>query len=85
MPTLINTIKKANRITGSQPDTNGQFFYYNYKGHTLSFARRSNSDIATCFYTKKQEVNQENQNHYVGGHFHINFSDAVKFIDTRSK
>lgn len=81
MATLSKSIKKANKVTGMQPVICGQFFFYDYKGYTVSFAQNGTEDSATCFYTKKIGLKDDTMTDYFAGIFHDNLTQAFRFLD----
>lgn len=85
MATLTNAIKKANKITGSQPKKDGQFFSCLYKGYEVSFAQNGNMDDVTCIYTKKATAKDDITTDYFAGTFHDNITKAFKFVDYLTK
>jgi hypothetical protein len=81
MATLTNSIKKAEKLTGSKMRIAGGFYCFDYKGYDLSFARNGNEDEATNFYTIKDGSRNDYQSDYFPGTFHDNVTQAVKFIE----
>jgi hypothetical protein len=86
--TLSKTITKAEKITGQKGSTNGQIFYFPYKGYTISFCangRAEDDKDAIAFYTSNKSRTEDDRNSdYFPGTFHDNLSQAIKFIDRRS-
>lgn len=86
MATLINTIKKAEKLSGQKVRVNGQTHSVTYKGETVQFmanGRIEAGTIAVCFYTFKHARTEDDMNSdYFPGTFHDNLSQAFRFLDS---
>lgn len=81
---LTAAIKKAQKITGQEPIKNGQFYFFSYKGHSISFAvngRLSPDADATNYKTSRNGQEDDVMTDYFCGTFHDNLSQAFKFIE----
>lgn len=84
--TLQNTIKKAEKISGSKIQIHGQLHFVIYKNYTVSFfpnGRMSDYVESTNFYTKKVNAKDDFQSDYFAGTFHYNITKAFKFLDRK--
>ena len=82
---LSKTILRAEHVTGEKASTNGQIFYFPYKGYTISFCangRAEDDNDAISFYTSNKIRTEDDRNSdYFPGTFHDNLSQAIKFIE----
>lgn len=88
MANLFNTIKKAEKLSGTKHTKDGQFYSVKYKGWNIQFAcngRLEPTSEATNYYTKKNgSIEDDTRSDYFGGTFHDNISQCFKFIDRNS-
>ena len=83
--TPTNAIKKATKLSGSKPFISGQFYNFPYKGYNVSFAQNGTENQATCFYTKRNDLDDDMMTDYFAGTFHDNITQCFKFIDSMTK
>lgn len=88
--TVLNTVKKAEKLSGSKIDKNdnNQFFVM-YKGYSVSFypnGRMSDTTESTNFYTTKTARTEDDMNSdYFPGTFHDNITQCFKHIDRMTR
>lgn len=86
--TLENTIKKAEKLSGSKVTAKGQNFLVIYKGYRVEFSANGRMEPgcdACCFYTSKSvRTAEDSMTDYWSGTFHDNITQAFKFIDSYS-
>jgi hypothetical protein len=80
---IQNAINKVQKITGANCLKSGQFYYFSFNGHVLSFAQNGTDDSITCIHTKRNNEKDDIMTDYFCGTFHDNITQAVKFIQNR--
>lgn len=78
--TVQNAIKKVEKLTGVTYVKQGQFYYFTFNNHVLSFAQNGSKDSITCIHTKRVNEKDDIMTDYFCGCFHDNVTQAVKYI-----
>jgi len=81
MATLTNSIKKAEKLSGSTVRIAGHLYCFDYKGYSISFFQNGRDDEATNFYTRRDDMQDDHQSDYFAGTFHDNITQAFRFVD----
>lgn len=83
--TLENTIKKAEKLSGSKVQSKGQNFWVLYKGQRVEFSANGRMEPgcdACCFYTcKSARTAEDSMTDYWPEVFHDNITRCFRFID----
>jgi hypothetical protein len=89
MATLKNTIKKAEKLSGTKisKDSNGKYIVF-YKGYGISFycnGKETETSESTCHYVKKVGNKDDMTTDYFAGTFWDNITQCFASVDRMTK